>query len=168
MSSKDKNCALCGAVAEKEEPAILALGNYGYPRYLCDECEAELDAATLGKDFEEVSGAIERLAKKTDIFGKDDKITLKTMKEILEASAKRANEIKEGSYDFALDEKEPEEDEEGFDEIPEELRESDEDRARDEKEAKFNKKLDKITNWIWVVVFAGLAVFFVLRFMGII
>ena len=163
MSNKDKNCALCGARAEKEEPAILALGNYGYPRYLCEECEAELDAATLGKDFEEVSGAIERLAKKTDSFGKDDKITLSTMKEILESAAKRANEIKDGSYDFALDEEEPEADEEGFDEIPEELRESEEDKALDAKEAALGKKLDKFINWFWILAFAGVAVYFVIK-----
>lgn len=168
MSSKDKNCALCGAIAEKEEPAILALGNYGYPRYLCDECEAELDTATLGREYDTIADAIGRLAKKTDRFGKDDKITLKTMKEILEAAAIRANEIKDGSYDFSLDEEAPAEDTEGFDEIPEELLETEEDKARDEKEAKFNKKLDKITNWIWVAVFAGVAVFFVLRLLRII
>ncbi len=164
MSNKEKNCALCGALPEREEPAILALGNYGYPRYLCEECEAELDTATLGKDYDAVAGAIERLAKKTDSFGKDDKITLKTMKEILESAAKRAAAIKDGSYDFALDREEPSEDEEGFDEIPEELRESEEDKALDAKEAALGKKLDKFINWFWVVAFAGLVVYFVVKF----
>lgn len=168
MSNKDNNCALCGAVPEREEPAILALGNYGYPRYLCEECEAELDTATLGKEYDSVAVAIERLAKKTDSFGKDDKITLKTMKEILEAAAKRATAIKEGSYDFALDEQEPFDDGEGFDEIPEELRETDEDKALDEKEAAIGKKLDKFINWFWVIAFAGVAVYFVLRFLKVI
>ena len=43
---KNKNCALCGRLPEIEEPAVLALGKYGAPRYLCEECEADLDTAT--------------------------------------------------------------------------------------------------------------------------
>lgn len=168
MSNKNNNCALCGTLPKKEEPAILALGSYGYPRYLCEECEAELDTATLGTDYDAVTAAIGRLAEKTESFGKDDKITLKTMKEILESAAKRAAAINDGSYDFALDKEEPTDDGEGFNEIPEELRETEEDKALDAKDEERNKKFDKVTNWIWVGIFTAVLVFFVLKLLNVI
>ena len=163
MRNEDKNCALCGALPEKEEPAILALGSYGYPRFLCEECERDIDLATLGKDYGEIVKAIDRLGKKTAGFGKDDRITLTTMQQILESSAKRASQIKDGSYDFSLDEAQDDGDD-SFDEIPEELLESKEDSELDKRDAEFNKKMDKIFNWIWIAVFAGFAVFFILKF----
>ena len=169
MSKKDNNCALCGSIPQKEEPAILALGNFGYERCLCEECEAEIDVAMLGREYDKIEAAINRLGKKTATFGKDDKITLRTMQEILESAAKRAAAIKDGSYDFSLDEeKATEEEGEGFDEIPEELRETEEDRELDKKDAEFNKKFDKVLNWVWIVVFLGMAAFLALRFFGVI
>ena len=170
MSKKDNNCALCGAVPEKEEPAVLALGNYGYARCLCEQCEEEIDIATLGRKYDEIEAAINRLGKKTATFGKDDKITLRAMQDILLEAAKRAQAIKDGTYDFALDEAESTDatDDESFEEIPEELRETEEDRELDEKEAEFNKKFDKVLNWIWVFLLVGIVVFFGLRFFGVI
>ena len=167
MNDKDKRCALCGTMPETEEPAILALGRYGVPRYLCEQCEREIDAATLSKDHSEAVAAIESLGKKMASFGKDDLITVDTVRKILEKSAQRAAAIKDGSYDFALDEAE-EGDEEGFDEIPEELLESEEDKALDAKEAATSKKMDKILNWVSGIVFAAAAVFFILRMFGVI
>ena len=152
---------------ETEEPAILALGRYGVPRYLCEQCESEIDAATLSKDYSEAIAAIESLGKKMASFGKDDLITVDTVRKILEKSAKRAAAIKDGSYDFALDEAE-ETDEEGFDEVPEELLESEEDKALDAKEAAVSKKMDKVLNWACGIVFVAAAVIFVLRMFGVI
>lgn len=165
MSKKDNNCALCGTVPEKDEPTVLALGSYGYPRCLCEECEAEIDTATLGRDYDEIVAAITSLADKTEKFGRYDHTTFEAMQAILEDAAKRAAAIKDGSYDFSLDEQEGTEDsEESFDEIPEALRETEEDRALDEKEAKTNKVFDSILNWAWLVVFVGIIGFFLLKF----
>ena len=158
---KNKNCALCGRLPEVDEPAILALGKYGAPRYLCEECEGELDTATLGTEYDKVVDSIDRLGKKATGFGKDDPVTLRTMKSILENAAKRAKAIKEGTYDFALDEDQTCE---GYDELPEELRETEEDAELDRRDAESAKKFDKVLNWLWVGVFAGVIIFFLLKF----
>ena len=63
--------------------------------------------------------------------------------------------IKLGEYDFALDEIADQSGNEGFDDIPEELKETEEDRLLDEKEAEALKKFDKVLNWLW----AGVGVF---------
>ena len=65
-----------------------------------------------------------------------------------------------GTYDFALDEVESDE---GFDEIPEELQETEEDRLLDEKEAEANAKLDKFLNWAWVGVAIAVVGFIIYR-----
>jgi hypothetical protein len=73
---------------------------------------------------------------------------------ILERAAERAKKIKEGSYDFALDEAPSEEEE--LEEIPEELRETEEDRELDRqdevKEEKFNRFFDYVTFGVFVAV----------------
>ena len=165
MNDKDMRCALCAKMPESDEPAVLAIGNYGMPRYICEECEAEIDTATLSRDYGEAAAAIERLGAKMVGYGKDDPITVDAIKDILERASKRAAAIKGGSYDFALDESE-ESNDGGFDEIPEELRETEEDRELDRKEAEANKKFDKILNWVWVAVFLAFGVVFALKMLG--
>ena len=168
MENKEIHCALCGRIPEVEEPAVLTLGRYGKPRHLCEDCEAELDVATLGRDYDEIVDAIDRLGKKATTFGKDDPSTLSTMKGILMNAAKRAAAIKDGEYDFDLDENPAppagEEETEGFDEIPEELRETEEDAELDRREAEFAKKFDKVLNWVWAVVLVGAVTVFLLKF----
>ena len=161
-------CALCARMPEREEPTVLALGSYGMPRYICEECEAEIDTATLSRDYSEAAEAIESLGNKMLGYGKDDPITVHAMKNILERASKRAAEIKDGSYDFALDDAEEETDEEGFDEIPEELRETEEDKALDAKDAEANKKFDNFLNWLWVAVFSVMGVVIILKMFGVI
>ena len=165
MSEKDMRCALCAKMPESDEPTVLAIGSYGMPRYICEDCEAQIDTATLSKDYSEAVAAIESLGAKMVGYAKDDPITIDAIKNILERASKRAAAIKDGSYDFALDEAE-ESDDDGFDEIPEELRETEEDRELDRKEAEANKKFDKILNWVWVAVFLAFGVAFVLRMFG--
>jgi hypothetical protein len=77
---------------------------------------------------------------------------LNSVTKLLTDSAKRAQQIKEGTYDFSLDEAE---DPDSFDEIPEELQETEEDKLLDEKEAAANAKFDKVMSWIWVGVGVG-------------
>ena len=159
MNDKDMRCALCAKMPESDEPAILALGRYGKPRYICEECEGQIDTATLSR----ASAAIESLGSKMVGYGKDDPITVNAMRNILESASKRAAAIKDGSYDFALDDAEEDFDGEGFDEIPEELLETEEDKALDAKEAEANKKFDNVLNWVWAAVFAVIGVVIVLK-----
>ena len=70
-------------------------------------------------------------------------------------AAARANLIREGSYDFALDERE----EETLEEIPEELLESEEDKALDEAEEEKLKKIDKVLSWVWAALIVGIVAF---------
>ena len=143
-----KNCCTCLKKIENENAPVLAMGAYGTPRLLCDDCAALIDTVTLGRDYDEITAAMQNL---TDVITKsnvDDRLAVSTVTEILEESAKRAQQIKEGTYDFSLDEVE----EEGFDEIPEELQETEEDRLLDQKEAESNAKFDKFMNWLWIGV----------------
>ena len=157
---KNKNCALCGRLPEIEEPAVLALGKYGAPRYLCEECEAELDTATLGTEYDKIVDSIDRLGKKAMSFGKDDPVTLRTMKSILESAAKRAAAIKEGSYDFALDEADAEDE---FD-ITDDLKESEEDRKKDERDEKVAKIIDTALSWACGAIFVAAITLFIIKF----
>ena len=61
MNDKDMRCALCAKMPDADEPTILALGRYGKPRYVCEECEREIDTATLSRDYTEAATAIESL-----------------------------------------------------------------------------------------------------------
>ena len=88
----------------------------------------------------------------------DDRVTVATVTEMLADSAKRAQKIKEGTYDFSLDDAE---EAEGFDEIPEELQETEEDRLLDKKEKAANEKFDKFMNWMWIGVGIGAAGFLI-------
>ena len=64
---------------------------------------------------------------------------------------KRAKLIKSGEYDFSLDEQQQDD---GLDEIPEELAESEEDKEKDKIDEEKGKKLDKIFNVIIIAVAA--------------
>ena len=167
MENNEIYCALCGRIPECEEPAVLAMGRYGKPRHLCEECEAQMDVATLGSDYEEIVEAIDILGKKATGFGKDDDITMNAMRAFLVRAAKRASEIKDGSYDFDLDNEQnatEEDEDEGFDEVPEELLEDEADAELDRLDAEKAKKLDGILNWVYVILFGGVLVLFLLKF----
>ena len=88
-------------------------------------------------------------------------IVTETVTEIFNTAAKRAAEIKEGTYDFSLDEKD---DEDEMEEIPEELEETEEDRLLDEKEAAATKKFDKIMTWVYAGVLVAVVAFVIYKF----
>ena len=142
-----KNCCTCLSRIENDDAPVLTMGAYGTPKLLCDDCAALVETITYGRDYDEIAEAMSTL---TDVITKsnaDDRKVVATVTEILENGAKRAQKIKEGTYDFALDEVD-----EGFEEIPEELQETEEDRLLDEKEAESNARMDRIINWMWIVV----------------
>ena len=159
-----KNCCTCLRKIENENAPVLTMGAYGTPRLLCDECAALIDTVTLGRDYDEITAAMQTLTGVITASNIDDHIAVSTVTEILEQSAKRAQKIKEGTYDFALDETE---EEDGFDEIPEELQETEEDRLLDEKDAASSARFDKFMNWAWIGVGIGAAAFIIWKLIDI-
>ena len=141
------NCCICERNVEREDAPILAMGGAGYARVLCEECDRELQVATRGHDVEEIKEAINSLSNKL-ANGEPDAVTYRMMNEILVTATQRAMEIKDGTYDFARDD---EEDNEGFDEIPEELLESEEDIELDKKDEEKAKKFDKVYSIILTI-----------------
>ena len=141
------NCCICEKSVEREDAPILAMGGAGYARVLCEECDRELQVATRGHDVEEIKAAINSLSTKM-ANGEPDTVTYRMMSEILITATQRAMEIKDGTYDFARDD---EEDNEGFDEIPEELLESEEDVELDRKDEEKAKKFDKVYSIILTI-----------------
>ena len=148
MSTR-KNCSTCLTRITSEDAPVLVMGAYGTPKLLCDDCAALIETITLGRDYDEITAAMQALTEKMSSANIDDRFTVNTVTKILADSAVRAQKIKEGTYDFTLDEQE---DEESFEEIPEELQETEEDRLLDEKEAEENAKFDKFMNKLWIVI----------------
>ena len=140
MSERKNKCAICRAEVA-DEAAVLAMGPYGTPRYLCEECAADFDEITMGSTAATVAEAMDRVGKKMQALTPDS-FTLDTVNGIIAEATERAKKIEAGEYDFSLDEQG-----ESFDELPEELRESEEDRLLDEKEAEKLAKFDKFFNW---------------------
>ena len=142
-----RNCCTCLRRIENEDAPVLTMGAYGTPKVLCDDCAALVETITLGKDYDGITAAMQELTDVMSSSNVDDRVTVETVTVMLEESAKRAQKIKEGTYDFALDDVE-----EGFDEIPEELQETEEDRLLDEKEKAASERFDKFMNWAWIAV----------------
>lgn len=152
-----ESCSICKAGVESENAAILAMGGFGNPRYMCEECRGDFDELTLSRDTEAIKLSAERIVKKMSKAGIDDKLTLKTVEEIMKSAGERKEKIEEGVYDFSEEETEQNSDEE----IPEELLESDEESEEEKEKALRAEKLDRITNWICIALIV-LAVIFVI------
>ena len=161
MNELNETCSICKKSVDSEEVAILSMGGFGTPRYMCCECESDIREMTLSRDIDAINLAIERVGKKLSKTSVDDKITLKTVDEIIKSSADRRERIKNGTYDFSEEDEEAEYEED--EEIPEELRESEEDIEAERLKAEKYKKLDAVTNWILMVLFAGALGFMIYR-----
>ena len=126
-----KLCSICKKETESESSSILAIGGYGNPKYICDECSKELDTVIKGHEYDEIISNMSLLTDKITASGIDDEQVLKTVENIFIDSKSRAELIKMGEYDFAKDELDATDVET---DIPEELRETEEDRILDEQE----------------------------------
>ncbi len=143
-----KSCSICKAAIEAEDPSILTMGGYGNPRYVCEECDKEMERMLLSRDTSEIGSAMKTLGDHLARIGCEDPAVIRTMEKMMSRATARAEEIAGGTYDFSKDE---ENDEEEFIEIPEELQETEEDRALDERDEKLAKKWDKVMNWAWYI-----------------
>ena len=145
-------CCMCCKNIEREDAPVLAMGAVGNPRLLCDECAALLDTATLGRDFTEIEAAMDKIS---GIMAKNDPdgVTYSIVSDLMINASDRAKEIKDGTYDFSLDEEEK--DDGGLEDIPEDMLESDEDKEKDRVDEEKLKKFDKFYNI--VIIVAGIA-----------
>lgn len=144
-----KKCCICSKTIEREDAPVLTMGAFGNPRYLCDECAADLDKAMFSHEPEEIEGAIEKLGKNMSDMSEADSQSFNALYSLLSISGSRLKEIKEGTYDFSIDEKiQNAQNDDSFVEIPEELQETEEDKALDERDAEKQKKFDQFTNWV--------------------
>lgn len=162
VKAKMANCALCGREITNEEAPVLTMGGYGVPRYLCDNCAEQIDVATTSTNIDHISAAIKALGAKLSATDHDN-ATMSAMTEILDGAVKRGSEIKEGTYDFSLDENETEE----LLDIPEEMLESEEDKILDEQDEKKNEKMNSVFNWITIILFAALGAFAIYRILDL-
>ena len=150
---KEGTCSVCLTGIDLDTAPVLTMGSYGTPRCLCDDCAKHVENFTRGRDYDSIIASMDEISARMSRANIDDKVTSMCITDMLVSAAKRATAIKEGSYDFSLDV-----DEEDY-EIPEELRETEEDRALDEKDAQDRKKLDKVMNWVWLGVIVAAAAF---------
>ena len=154
-----ESCSICKGTVDSESAAILAMGGFGNPRYMCEECRADFDELTLSRDTEAIKLSAERIGKKMSRAGIDDKLTLKTVEDIMKSAGERKEKIEAGVYDFSEEEAEQNSDEQ----VPEELLESEEESEEEKKKALRAEKLDKITNWICIALIVLAAIFVIYK-----
>ncbi len=142
-----KKCCLCSTPVDREDAPVLGIGGAGNPRVLCSDCESHLDNAMSGRDYESIKNSINIIS---DRLSKNDpdRYTFDLASSLILDASKRAKAIKEGTYDFSAEA----ENDDGFDEIPEELLESEEDRELDRMEEEKSKKFDKVYNIVLIIL----------------
>ena len=152
-------CCTCAAELESPDSApVLSMGHYGMPRLICPKCEELINIAQTSRDPDEAEAAMARLGAIVSDTNKEDTCVHEAIEQIFAAASQRADAIRKGEYDFALDETE----EAGFDEIPEELLETEEDKQKTEHEAEINRKFNKIMDFVTVGVFAAAVIAFII------
>lgn len=155
-----KKCCICRVPIEREDAPVLAIGGFGNARYLCDSCAELLDTVTLGREINKIESAMDEIGRKMSDTD-PDQLTIDTVGVLMVSSAERAKAIKAGEYDFSLDEAEEELAEGEFDEIPEELMESEEDKEKDKQEEEKQKRFDKIYNSFLIGACIGAGLFII-------
>ena len=150
-------CSICSKEINAEKAPILAMGGFGNPKYLCDECAADIDTAIGARDAEKIEEAMSSISKKLSATGAENELVIETVKEIFTEAGERARKIKEGTFDFSAEERASPSEEPEY-EIPEELLETEEDREQDARDLEKAKRLDKIFNWIATGIIAVAAV----------
>jgi hypothetical protein len=155
-----KYCCICKRPLDNPEAPVLAMGAYGSPKCVCDECSALIETATVSHDYQEVIEACREIGNSLTRGDTGDIQIIESVNDIISSATERANAIKEGTYDFSLDEEVKEEE---FD-ITEELEETEEDKAKDEKEAKIIKIIDTVTSWACGIMLVAALIFFIIKF----
>ena len=150
-------CSICLKPIPTEDAPILTMGGFGNPRCLCKACAADIENATRGTDPALISEAVKRIVDNMSSNQIEDPLTLKTVTHLLAAAASRREKIKEGTYDFALDDA----DDGVLEEIPEDMLESEDDKRLDEEDEERAKRIDSVLNWVWIVAIVGIVGFMI-------
>ena len=161
MKEKKEVTLCCTCVAELESPdtaPVLTMGHYGMPRLLCPNCEALINTAERSHDPDECEAAMARLGEIVSDSNKEDTCVHEAIEEIFERATKRVDAIRKGEYDFALDDEE----DTTFDEIPEELLETEEDKKKTERENETNRKFNKVMDFVTAGVLLAAVVVFII------
>ena len=149
-------CSICQAKIEEESPSILSMGAYANPRYVCADCLHLIDTAKGSHDYDEITKALEALSLHMSATGCDDPYVIEAMDNVMSDAGMRAAAIKEGVYDFSLDD----EGDEVY-ELPAELEETEEDRELDRRDREAEEKMDKFMNWAWIGAAVGFVFYLV-------
>ena len=167
MADERRSCSICYSDAP-ENAAILALGRLGNPRYLCPGCDALLDEVTSGTSYDSIKEAFDKLSDKIAGADSEDEVVKEALETIFAEAKDRAEAIRLGTYDFALDEHESEEvgaetDSEGLEfGLPDEEEElTPEELAERERKEKIAKRIDTVTTWICGAIFAATVIGFI-------
>lgn len=157
-------CSICGKTIEREDAPVLTISGYGNPRYLCDECSSEMDLAMSSRDPEQIEATVKVLGDKMNACSDDHAVA--AMYNFIGVACERLTKIKEGTYDFAVDERMKElAEENSFDEIPEELQETEEDKELDRRDAEKQKKFDEIMNWVSLIAIGGTLIYLIISYL---
>ena len=153
-------CCICKAQIDTDTSPILLMSGAGKPRCLCAECDAAIVKATTDRDPEAITDACREIGERLKNGDSNDMRVITTVTDIVKDARERRDKIAAGEYDFALDEKV---DEDEF-EITDDLKETEEDRALDEKESKVNKIIDTVTTWVVGIAIVAAMAFIVIKF----
>lgn len=155
------SCSICMREIDAENAPIIAMGGFGHPRCICDGCAEKLDVMNTSLDTEAIRAAMREIADTMANNTDDDMVAHNAVKVILMEAGARVEKIENGTYT-------EEEEDDGMLDVPEELRETVEDRALDLQDEMRSEKLDGILNRICLGVFGlaivALVVYFVFRF----
>lgn len=144
-----KACAVCQSAFESEDPDVLFFTEAGSARYICPHCKELYETATLSREPDAIDTALSDIYKHTDRL--TDVSTLEFLAASLGDAKERLSSIREGSYDFSLDD----DGEEIVEEIPEEYRPDEaEEKAAEEKRKKLTP-FDYAIDILWIA--AGVA-----------
>lgn len=162
MKRDDKKvCSVCLCDIEREDAPVLTMGHFANPRLLCDGCAELIETALRSHEPSEAEEAMKRLGESVSANAAEDRAVLEAIEDIFKEASSRADKIRRAEYDFALDEQDGFD---GFEEIPDELLETEEDRKKTEREEETNRKFNKVMDIITAAIFVAAAVVFTLYF----
>lgn len=153
------SCAICKGRIDENAAPIIAMGAMGTPRYICDECAKDIDAVLEGTEPSQIRGAVSKVADKMTRNEVADEVTIAAVKGVLSEGLERAACVENGAPLPTANE--------SYEDVPDELLETDEDKALDEAEAVEREKNDRAFNLIGLVLLAaaviGMAVFILIK-----
>lgn len=156
----NKLCCICQHPIEKDDAPVIAMSGYGNPKCACERCEALIDTATRSREPDEITNSCKALGEALTSGNTGDEQVIEAVNDIIRTASERCTAIKDGTYDFALDEAAAEDE---FD-ITEELEESEEDREKDARDEKIVKIIDTVTSWAAGIILTAAVIFFIIKF----